>query len=199
MVEFSITFPVLALVALGTVDVSYLLYEWNAAGKATQMGVRKAVVVNPAAMGITNLVSQWNADHIGDSCLTATGGQASYCPTVNAACTSTTCGSYGLDAEAFNLIVAEMQLAFPRIQPQNVQISYKTTGLGFVGRPGGLPMTVTVNLRCMTHQFYFLGGLMQWIAPAAPSGCSGTPAGWPIPPSATTLISEDLQTVTAGI
>jgi Flp pilus assembly protein TadG len=49
MVEFSIAFPVLALVALGTVDVSYLLYEWNAAGKATQMGVRKAVVVNPAA------------------------------------------------------------------------------------------------------------------------------------------------------
>ena len=81
----------------------------------------------------------------------------------------------------------------PRLQRQNVQITYQTTGYGYGGQPGGLPMTVTVSLKCMTHPFYFLGALMHWVF-TPPAGCTGTPLGPPMPTFATSLTSEDMQT-----
>jgi Flp pilus assembly protein TadG len=41
------------LVTLGTVDVTYMLYEWALANKATYVGARAAVVSNPVAQNIT--------------------------------------------------------------------------------------------------------------------------------------------------
>lgn len=32
-----------------------------------------------------------------------------------------------------------MRAIYPQLGRQNVQIAYKTTGLGFVGRPAGCP------------------------------------------------------------
>jgi hypothetical protein len=85
---------------------------------------------------------------------------------------------------------------FPRLQRQNVVISYQTTGLGYVNRPNGLPMNVTVSLRCMSHQFYFLGALMGWAFPNLPNSCPSplTTNGPIISSFATTLTSEDLTT-----
>jgi hypothetical protein len=85
-----------------------------------------------------------------------------------------------------------MHQIFPRLQPQNVQISYQTSGLGFVGRPDGLPMEVTVSIRCMTHQFYFIDALMGWLF-SSPAGCDPAPAaGLSIPAFASTLPSEGM-------
>ena len=51
---------------------------------------------------------------------------------------------------------------FPRLQRQNVTISYQPTNLGFVGRPGGPPMAVTVGMGGLTHQIYFIGPIMRF-------------------------------------
>lgn len=196
LVEFSVAFPVLALVALGTVDVSFLLSEWNAAAKATQRGVRAAVVMGPVGGKITDLT--YDVAHIGDSCLTSSGGVESFCPTVDTVCTaagpgSGSCtGDHPFNDQNFQAIFNQMRAVFPKLQRKDVRISYKTTGLGFVGRPGGLPMIVTVSIRCKAHTFFFLGGLMNWIAPPTPADCPDGVAGWPIPPSHATLISEDM-------
>jgi hypothetical protein len=80
-------------------------------------------------------------------------------------------------------------------------ISYQTNGSGVVGEPYsgnasqfGLPMNVTVQIKCMTHQFYFLSGLMGWVF-TPPTGCSPTPLpGPPISASTTTMQSEDMYT-----
>jgi Flp pilus assembly protein TadG len=55
LVEFTMVFPVFILVALGTVDVAYMLSDWTLANKAAYMGAHRAILVNPVATGITNL------------------------------------------------------------------------------------------------------------------------------------------------
>jgi Flp pilus assembly protein TadG len=206
LVEATIAFPLLLIITLGTIDFTYMLYEWDLASKAAYRGARMAVVTDPVATGITSLT--WNGNVMGDSCLDpATGSTNGNCPTVTTVCTPSsastgTCtdGST-FDATAFKAIFDPastditypgMQQIFPRLQPQNVQISYQTSGLGFVGRPNGLPMEVTVSIRCMTHQFYFIGALMGWLF-SSPSGCDPAPAaGLSIPAFASTLPSEGM-------
>jgi Flp pilus assembly protein TadG len=211
LLEFTLVFPVVLLAALGTLDVAFMLFDWAAANRATFVGARRAVVVDPVATEVTQLSYTTAGTELGQPCFDPATGVANTttnCPTVTTVCTPAATGGsctngYTWNETAFtnpNAPETEKGIfdrmtekdAFPRLQRQNVQISYQTTGLGFVGRPNGLPMNVTVSIRCITHQFYFLGGLMNW-AFAVPVGCpAGTPAGWSIPSFATTLPSEDM-------
>jgi len=194
LVEFTLVFPVLILVAMGTVDFTYMLFEWNQASKAAYRGARFAAISDPASANITN--PTYNVPDLGKVCfVVSTGVSTGLCPTVDVTCAPPVnaglCPNYS--ATAFNAIVAQMQQVFPRLLPQHVEIQYQTTGLGFVGRPGGLPMTVTVRLHCIQHQFYFLASLMSWVfTPTA--GCPAGQVGPPIPTFASTLSSEDLAT-----
>jgi hypothetical protein len=210
MVEFTVVFPVVILVAFGTVDATYLMWEWAQANKAVYVGARIAATSDPVASGINNLVIP-DPLRIGESCANAADGTATgACPTATAVCTPAASGGactggFAFDNNAFQRMFAAagsgdvrgMQWAFPRLQRQNVQITYQTNGLGFAGMPAGTyPMNITVSIRCMTHEFFFLGALMGWVFPALPAGCpAGTPAGPAIPAFATTLPSEDMSTI----
>jgi hypothetical protein len=80
-----------------------------------------------------------------------------------------------------------MQVIFPRLQAQNVQISYQTNGRGFVLQPGGLPMNVTVSITGMTHQFFFVPSILRFFGQTiqvAPN----------IPSFSSTMQSEDMFT-----
>jgi Flp pilus assembly protein TadG len=213
LLEFTLVFPVVMLAALGTLDVAYMLFDWAAANKATFVGARRAVVLDPVATEVTDLTYSTADTQMGKACSDPATGAAdptSDCPTVTTVCTPAATGGsctngYTWNETAFTNpppttpldsplsgIFDQMHKVFPRVQRQNVQISYQTNGLGFVGRPDGLPMNVTVSIRCMTYEFYFLGALMNW-AFAAPAGCpAGTPAGLSLPSFATTLPSEDI-------
>jgi Flp pilus assembly protein TadG len=201
LVEFTLVFPIFLLAALGTIDFTYMLFDWSMANKAAFIGARTAVASDPVATGITNLTyTATQTSNLGQWCFTtATGAANGNCPTASATCTPAASGGsctagYTFDNTAFTTILGKMQAVFPRLQRQNVQISYLTNGLGFAGRPNGLPMDVTVSISCMTHQFYFIGALMNWTF-TAPAGCpAGTPAAPSIPAFATTLTSEDMVT-----
>jgi Flp pilus assembly protein TadG len=200
LVEYTVVFPLFIVVVLGTVDVSYMLYEWSLANKAAYMGARKAVVSDPVASAVSSpAYSAAQLLNLGQSCFNAATGVANAnCPSQNHVCTPAAtggaCSNAGVWAEnAFSPILTEMQRVFPRLVRQNVQISYQTNTLGFVGRPGGLPMHVTVSIQCMTHRFFFLDALMGWIF-TSPVGCPATPAGPRIPTFASTLQSEDMTT-----
>ena len=212
LVEFTLVFPVLILVALGTVDATFMLFDWTQANKAVYAGARLAIVSDPVATGITNLAyTDAQRVLIGQACFdTATGTANGNCPSASTVCTpaatggSCTNGFAFADAAFTNAgdatkpvgIFDVMKQVFPRLQRQNVQIKYQTNGLGFSGRPpelGGLPMNVTVSIRCMTFQFYFLAGLMNWTFPAL-QNCPAAPAGPSMPQFATTLPSEDMVT-----
>jgi hypothetical protein len=199
LVEFTLVFPVFMLVAFGTVDVTYMLYDWALANKAAYAGAHRAIVSDPVATGITNLT--YNATQIGNiglSCFDSGTGAliTDNCPSAQTICTpaaiSGSCPGYTFNETAFTNgngtgIFDRMQAIFPRLQRQNVTISYATNNLGFSGRPDGLPMEVTVSITGMTHQFFFLGPLMSFFG--------GTfAANPPIPSFATTLTSEDMVT-----
>lgn len=195
LLEFTLVFPVTILVTLGTVDAAYMLYEWGLANKAAYRGARTAVVRNSVTPDATTL--SYSASDIGDLCFdTATGAAVSpaKCPTFTYTCgvptNAGTCPNF--DNTAFNVILAQMQVVFPRLQAGHVEIRYETTGLGFAGRPGGLPMSVTVSIKCMTHEFFFLSGLMRWTFAAPANPCPAGRPGPRIPAFATTLPSEDM-------
>lgn len=48
---------------------------------------------------------------------------------------------------------------FPGLAVNNVVVTYRQTGLGYDGRPGGPVPTVSVSLQNLTFSFYFLGAL----------------------------------------
>jgi hypothetical protein len=200
LVEYAVVFPLFMLVTLGTVDVTFMLYEWALANKATYVGARAAVVSNPIAQSITEDSSLYDASQLrqmGQYCFDfATGTSNGNCPSPNVKvdCTSSACkpDTFGFDSSAFTNgdnsgIFDRMKVIFPRLQPDNVTISYQLNGSGYVGRPGGLPMNVTVRVQNVTHQFYFVAGIMGLFG----GRFASTPA---IPAFATTLTSEDMVT-----
>jgi Flp pilus assembly pilin Flp len=201
IIEYSLVFPLFIVALLGTVDVTYMLFEWVSANKAAYVGARTAVVKDPVANGITNpFFTQTQLQQIGEWCYNSTTGLANgNCPSMSAICTgsdSSCTNGYIWNETAFTTIFASMQTMFPRLTRQNVQISYQTNNLGFVGQTssyGGLPMTVTVSLNCLTHQFYFIDTLMSWVF-SPPAGCSGNLQGPSIPSFASTLQGESLST-----
>jgi hypothetical protein len=63
-------------------------------------------------------------------------------------------------SDATNFYNAGMCDVFSRITPANVVITYAQTGLGYAGRPGGPVPTISIAIRNLPFQFFFLGGLM---------------------------------------
>ena len=204
IVEFTLVFPMFILVALGTVDVSFMLSEWAQAHKATYIGAHRAIVSNPVAENLTAFFNDTIIGGMGLSCAGATGDPAinpstgtQVCSTfVPIVCTSTTGTStscspttHGSGSSAnFTNIFTPMQGVFPRLQPANVTISYQRAvnmnNLGY-NEPNGFPMEVTATITGMTHRFYFIGPLVSFFGSVI-----GTTPG--IPQFRTTLIGEDM-------
>jgi uncharacterized protein (UPF0333 family) len=185
--EFTLVFPVILLVTLGTVDVAYLLFDWSMANKAAFTGARTAVISSPVASGITDVTyTATQIAQLGNWCFDS-GGNNINCPSRSSTCTPNSSSggscintSYTFDDTAFGKIFAPMQRVFPKLQRQNVQILYETNGMGFVGQPNGLVMNVKVSIQNMNHQFYFIGGLARITSLRS------------IPTFATTLTSESM-------
>ena len=91
IVEFTLVFPIFIIVALGTVDVGFMLSEWAQANKATYVGAHRAIVSNPVAPGLTTVFDDTIIGGMGLRCadpLQAT--RVGYCMTFpNIDCTST--------------------------------------------------------------------------------------------------------------
>jgi Flp pilus assembly protein TadG len=192
LIEFTLVFPLLFIVLFGSVDVGFMLFEWMLANKAAYVGAHRAIVSDPVAQGINN--PAYDPLLTGLPCQDPlTGNATGNCPVVQPSiCTTASCTNYTKDDTAFTAIFTPMQNIFPRLQPQNVTISYqRNNNLGFSGRPGGLPMEVTVSITGMTHQFFFVGPLVSFLG----GFITSTPG---IPPFATTLTSEDMCSDTTG-
>jgi hypothetical protein len=146
LAEFALVLPLLIFFLLGTIDVGRLMWTWNRAEKATQMGVRYAVVT---AMVPSTLASRDFAlqDGIpgGDPVPTGTFSSTT-CD--NASCT----GSWGYDGTAFTNILNRLRAFYPELSAAKVTVKYENIGLGYAGDPNGPDVAplVTVQLRNMT-------------------------------------------------
>jgi Flp pilus assembly protein TadG len=204
LVEYTIVFPIFILLILATVDVASMLSEWSLASKAAYIGARTAVVADAVANGITNLT--YDSTKTGQLCFVpSTGLSSGACPAITAtSCTGTSSGvsCTGGNNTAFTLIFNRMKAIYPKLQRTNVTVSYAspstpttTYPLGFNGEPNGagtggaLPVNVTVTINndgSMTHQFFFIGPIMNFFGGFFPNAVA-------IPQFATTLPSEAMD------
>lgn len=152
--EFALVLPLLILFLLGIIDVGRLMWTWNQAEKATQMGVRLAVVTDIVPTELRdNFVVEYGL--VGGDPVPTSTFDTTICDTTNCS------GGWGYDAAAFDRIVQRMTFMYPEVTDANVVVRYDNVGLGFAGDPSGpdVAALVTVSLRNITFRpLLLLGG-----------------------------------------
>lgn len=158
--EFALILPLLIIFFFGIIDVGRLMFTWNRAEKATQMGVRHAIVTDlvPATLASQNFALT-NGIPGGDPVPASAFSDTT--------CDQTTCtNGWGYDSAAFNAVVNRMRMGMPEITAANVEIDYENVGLGYAGDPNGPDVAplVTVRLKEMTFSptlFWVFGISLQ--------------------------------------
>ena len=199
LVEATIMITIMFVFVLGSIDFLFAFYQWNAATKAVQVGVRIAAVSDPVAKGLNGLsagvvsASLRPGSAMPSFTVTCDGGTA-ICN-----CQGACKGVGGYNATAMQTIVfgrgsvacgdarspytAGMCDIFSKITPANVRIVYTQAaapaGLGFAGRPGGPVPTIRISLQNIPFRFFFLGDLLGF-------------RNIQIPGATTTMAREDL-------
>lgn len=162
--EFALVLPLAIIFLFGIIDVGRLMWTWNMAEKATQMGVRAAVVTEVVPEGL--IAENYVGKVIGGVTLTqgdiipaaalgniecVASGLGASCTCVTAPCPATLSP---FDGPAFTFIVRRVNAIFPDANAANVVVSYQGSGLGFAGDPAvGSPEIaplVSVRLRTLT-------------------------------------------------
>ena len=160
MIEFTIVMLLLFLLTFGIIDFGNMVFQWNSAETATQVGARTATISDPVAAELATFDCNNGSITLGTPC--RNGGTSFGTIVCNGATSSCTCPQLAnctFSSAALNLILAPMQKVFPRLQAQNLIVEYIDVGLGFAGRQGPVP-EVSVRLTGLTFQFAFLGGFL---------------------------------------
>lgn len=174
LIEAALVLPLLLLLLFALVDLSLYAWQLNLAHKAAQLGVRRAVVSDAVAVGpgLTprESTTYWFDLPPGLRCGEAGGGEAGGagpCPAFAVRCglgRACTCpvGRCGFAFSLANLapILAAMRAVLPRLEAENVEITYATNGLGYVGRPPPVPVDVTVRLVGLRFEGLAPGGVL---------------------------------------
>lgn len=167
LVEGLIVFPIILLTFATFIEFGVAMVQWNQTVKSMQYGARMLAVSDPLAVG---LAGHFEADYPPVEGGPITGTVA---PVV---CTSGGCApglelnEAGLDRLVFGSDgICDPSAAGTRlgmcdlnglITRDNVQVTYYRSGLGYVGRPSGPVVSITVESRNLTFDFFFLGALL---------------------------------------
>ena len=166
--EFALILPIAIIFLFGTIDVGRLMWTWNKAEKATQMGVRYAVVTDyiAPALGTQNFVGLGGLTQ-GDivpanAYGTTTCGKATATAVVTCSCVGT-CPWGGSPAVAaatgspvkdpYTRIFDRMDAIMPELNPENIQVLYQPSGIGFAGDPNGADIAPVVTVQLTNIQF----------------------------------------------
>ena len=156
MIETSLVFMLLILMTLGFVDFARAFSQWNIAEKATQIGVRAAMITDPVAAELATFDCDNASITLGTYC--RDGGDSFGTITCTGAGTNCS-GQYAFDGTAFGTILNRMQVVFPQLQASQVTIEYKDVGLGFAGRERPVP-AITVKLVNIPFNFLTLNSVL---------------------------------------
>lgn len=160
--EFALILPVALLLLFGIVDVGMYAWTLNEYEKATQMGVRYAVVTEAVSEGLASnssftFVGEEACDDGSGSLTTCLAGDrisASGMGTI--VCTSSACTCTGglcptnsttRDGTAFNNLLARMRRFQPVIPDTAVSVEYRGSGLGYAGDPRKPEIAPLVTVR----------------------------------------------------
>src|SRR5688572_18038525 len=101
--EFALVLPLLLLFLLGIVDAGRFMWEYNQAEKATQMGVRYAVVTDMVPQGLEDYSFALSDGILAGNSVPASNFEQATCNTTACTCTPSggACSAAGYDAAAF--------------------------------------------------------------------------------------------------
>ena len=154
--EFALVLPLLLIFLFGMIDVGRFMWEFNEAEKATQMGVRYAVVTEPVASGLSNYSFAVSEGIPQGSPVPTASFTSATCNNATCSCVASTgsfCSSVGYSATAFSNIVTRMSYMYPAIDQDNVTVEYRNVGLGFAGDPDGPDVSTLVTVRLTGLEF----------------------------------------------
>jgi Flp pilus assembly pilin Flp len=160
LIEATLVFAMMMILTFGLIEFGLVLYQYNAAEKATAVGARFIATRGPIVTGLPDCGPGVNVNGMNAG---ATCPSTSWTTTCNAGAPSGGC-----QAAVLNELVAEMQRFAPNVQAQNVQVVLRGAGLGFVGRGSPVPM-VTVRLTGMQYDFIALDDLLGFGTLTMPS------------------------------
>lgn len=173
LVEFSFLAPLLFLLTLGTVELGYFYYQYQALDAATRMGARIAATRGPVITGMPDC---------GVAVTTSPGNycnQAGVATQWSATCTGTTLTTSGAvatgcDAAIMGRILQEMQLVYPPLVLNNVMITFSRSDLGFVGKGRPVPL-VTAEVTGVAANLPVLGafGIGPFLMPSFATSLPG--------------------------
>jgi len=181
LVEALLVMPILLIVFAALIEFGFAVFQWNQAVKALQLGARLAAVSDPLPVDMSALTDDYP---------TQEGGPTPQAPvTVSCGAGAAACdgarlnrliyGSDGVCNSNFGTSLPGMCDFNRQISPSSVRVSYARSGLGYVGRPAGPVVTITVELDGLHFSLPFLGALL---------GINGMD----IPAHPVTVTSEDL-------
>lgn len=204
LVEGLIAFPVIFLAITTLIEGGLALYQYNQVAKATAAGARLAAVSDPLLAGLTdNRIAPDPASAGGVDLgpgdpyplniptLACGAGVTDACDTARLGrLVGGTDGRCDANAETGTLGMCDIA---PRIRAENVRVSYIFSGLGYIGRPYNPVVTVSVEVRDVTFDFFLLGAIYSAI-----TGQLGL-RSLSIPTQTVTVTSEDLSTTPLGV
>lgn len=181
-VEFVAIMPIFLIITFFIVEITLALFWWQTAVKAAQVGVRRAIVTDwivATPVNLTNIPAS-GAPQYGTACdITLGTGDPCYNPAVTKlTCTGAACANQ----TPFNYVYGCMKAILPNLQQNNVTVTYRYAGVGFVGSP--LEPAVTVTISGVPFPLGFADLLGQIF---------GVPLKT-IPDMSATLTAEDLST-----
>jgi hypothetical protein len=171
--EFALVLPIVLLFLLGIIDVGRFMWTWNRAEKATQMGVRYAAVTDMVDTGMASY-DFYTSDGVarGDAIPDGSFGVAT-CNSSGCTCTTDPCPGLGtFSTAAFNDVVGRMQIFMGEIQPDNVTIEYRSSGLGYSGDPSGPDVNPLITITLSGVNFKPALGWLLGVSIALPSFAS---------------------------
>jgi len=154
--EFALVLPLFLLLLFGIVDSGRFMWEYNQAEKATQMGVRYAVVTDPVLNGLYTYSFSISGGIPQGSAVPTTSFDTATCDNSTCSCSpgGGFCTATSRNATAFTNLVTRMSYMYPQIAASNVQIQYKNVGLGFAGDPDGPDVSPLVTVSLTGLQFH---------------------------------------------
>lgn len=178
LVELSLIMPIMFIVTFGIIEFGYIVYQYNAAVKATQVGAQYASTHSSVVTGLKDCGTTDYSAKAGTDCAAVAGYNASW---------SVTCpGGGGCDTGVMTDILTAMQGVYPNLEAGDVSVTLSgDPGLGYIGRGRPVP-ALTVTVDDMTYDYIAIGGLVNIFA-----GSIG--ASMDITSAQTTVIAEDLR------
>lgn len=154
--EFGLVLPLLILLLLAIIDSGRFMWEWNRAEKATQAGVRYAVVTDPVLNGLYGYSFSISGGIPQGSAVPTSSFDTATCDNSTCSCLpgGGFCSATSRNATAFTTLVTRMSQMYPQITAANVRIQYKNVGLGFAGDPDGPDVSPLVIVSLTGLQFH---------------------------------------------